>query len=400
MYRTLDGGAHWAQISANLPDAPANSIVVDPNDANTVYVAFDTGVYVTRNVNLCTDSSQNCWSVLGTGLPGAPVMQLQAFNYLNTSLLRAATYGRGIWQIPLLTAGVAESTATLSPATLTFASLAVNALSNSQNVTVANTGTITLSITSITISQNFAEQNNCTQPLLPGGTCTIQVSFAPAATGALQGVLTIFGNVPSGQATVSLSGTGLAAGNVVLSPTSLNFGSTLVGTPTAAQNITISNTGGISVNRQTSVVTGDFQISANTCGTALAPNYGCTVSVSFNPTTAGGRAGVLSISDDAGTQTVQLSDNGQAAATAVLSGASLNFSQAQTVGTKSNSQQVTLTNNGDVSLTDITIAVTGDFTAQNNCGSYLVGHASCAISVVFLPTKVGSENGVLTVNTQ
>ncbi|QNI31452.1 choice-of-anchor D domain-containing protein [Alloacidobacterium dinghuense] len=399
VYRSVDGGSHWITIQANLPNAPANSILVDPNDANTLYVALDTGVYVTRNINLCTDSSQNCWSPLGTGLPGAPVTQLQAFNYLNTSLLRASTYGRGIWEIPLLTSGVAESTATLNPSSLTFAKQVVDTQSSWQNVTVRNTGTVNLTITSITVSENFAQQNNCTQVLSPGGTCTIQVSFAPAASGPLQGVLTVFGNVSSGQITATLSGTGLAAGNIILSPTSVNFGNSLIGTSAPAQNITISNTGGINVNLQTPTITGDFQISANTCGTSLAPNSGCTVSVIFKPTVAGGRAGVFSISDDAGTQTVQLSGYGQAAATAVLSGMSLNFSQSQTVGTKSSPQQVMLTNNGDVSLTDIAITVSGDFAAQNNCGSYLVGHASCAISVVFVPTKVGSESGTLGVNT-
>jgi len=400
VYRSVDGGAQWIQIAANLPDAPANSVLVDPNDANTVYVAMDTGVYVTRDINLCTDSSQNCWSVLGTGLPGAPVTQLEAINYGTASLLRAATYGRGLWQIPLLTAGVTPTSATLSPSALTFANQAVNTTGSAQSVTVTNTGAITLTITSITVSQNFAEQDNCTQPLNPGGTCTIHVSFAPAATGELQGVLTVFGNVATGQVTATLSGTGLPAGNIVLSPTSLAFASSVIGVPSAAQNITISNTGGVSVNLQTPAVTGDFQISANTCGSSLAPNSGCTVSITFTPTAAGGRTGVFSITDDTGTQTVQLSGNGQAPATAVLSGTSLNFSQPQTVSTKSNPQQVTLSNNGDVSLTDIAITISGDFTAQNNCGSYLVGHASCVVSVVFVPTKVGPESGVLTVNTQ
>jgi Abnormal spindle-like microcephaly-assoc'd, ASPM-SPD-2-Hydin len=200
--------------------------------------------------------------------------------------------------------------------------------------------------------------------------------------------------------TASLSGAGLPAGNIVLSPTSLAFGSSVIGTHTAAQNLTISNTGGVSITLQTPVTTGDFPITANTCGTSLAPNSGCTISIAFNPTAAGGRAGVFTISDDAGTQTAQLSGNGQAAATAILSGASLNFSQPQTVGTKSGPQQVTLTNNGDISLTDIAISVTGDFTAQNNCGSFLVGHASCAVSVNFVPTKVGAGTGVLTVNTE
>jgi hypothetical protein len=400
VYRSQDGGAHWIAIDANLPDAPANSVVVDPNDANTVYVALDTGVYVTRNINVCTASSQACWTPFGTGLPNAPVIQLSAFNEGSTSLLRAATYGRGIWQIPLATAGTPVSAATLSPTSLTFTSQQVNTVSGAQTVTVTNTSPVALTITSITASPNFADQNQCTQPLAQGATCIVQVSFAPTATGPLQGVLTVFGNVAGGQVTAALSGTGLAAGNIVVLPGSINFGNSIIGTATPAQNITISNTGGVSVGLQAPVVTGDFQVSANTCGTSLAPNYGCTVSVTFTPTAAGGRSGVLSIADDDGTQTVQLSGNGQAAATAVLSGTSLNFSQPQTVGTRSNPQQVTLTNNGDISLTDISIAVSGDFTAQNNCGSFLIGHATCAITVVFVPTQVGSESGAVTVNTQ
>ena len=82
-------------------------MVVDPNDANTVYVALDTGVYVTTQVATC--ATANCWSVYGTNLPNAPVVELAAAAALLTDdgragELRAATYGRGIWQIPLLTA--------------------------------------------------------------------------------------------------------------------------------------------------------------------------------------------------------------------------------------------------------------------------------------------------------
>jgi len=60
VYRSTDGGADWLNISANLPNAPANSVVVDPNDANTVYVALDTGVYVTTVVSSCPTA--NCWN--------------------------------------------------------------------------------------------------------------------------------------------------------------------------------------------------------------------------------------------------------------------------------------------------------------------------------------------------
>jgi hypothetical protein len=398
-YSSTDGGAHWAVITSNLPNAPANSIVVDPNDANTVYIALDTGVYVTRNISLCADNLQSCWSAFGTGLPNAPVTQLLVFNYLNISQLRAATYGRGIWQVPLVTAGTLPTAATLNPGSLTFASQQVETTSSPQTVTVTNTGTHTLNITSITAGGDFSEQDNCTQPVAPGGTCSIQVSFTPAQTGLRQDVLTVFGNVPSGQVTASLSGTALAAGNMVLQPASLSFGNWLVGTTTTAQNVTISNTGGVSVSLRAFAATGDFQISANTCGTSLAPNFGCTVAITFTPTVAGPRIGVFSVTDDEGTQTVQLSGSGQAKPTAVLSTASLNFPTPQTIGTKSDSQQVTLTNNGDVSLTGIGIAVAGDYLAVNGCGQTLIGHATCAISVAYAPTQVGPESGTLTVNT-
>jgi hypothetical protein len=110
LYRSTDGGAHWTNISSNLPNAPANSVVVDPNDANTLYVALDTGVYVTTQVTTC--ATANCWSIYGTNLPNAPVVELSAASGLPTGdgrmgELRAATYGRGLWQIPLLTASTA-----------------------------------------------------------------------------------------------------------------------------------------------------------------------------------------------------------------------------------------------------------------------------------------------------
>jgi hypothetical protein len=76
VYRSVNGGASWTNISSNLPNAPANGLVIDPNDANTIYVAMDAGVYVTTQVSTCTTT--NCWSVFGAGLPNAPVTGLAA----------------------------------------------------------------------------------------------------------------------------------------------------------------------------------------------------------------------------------------------------------------------------------------------------------------------------------
>ena len=183
MYRSTDAGAHWSNISSNLPNAPANSVVVDPNDANTVYVAMDTGVYVTTQVANCT--AANCWSVYGTALPNAPVVQLAAAAGMPTGdgrsgELRAATYGRGIWQIPLLTAATsAQPGMSLSATALSFAAQAVNTVSAGQTVTVTNTGNAALTVGQVAMTGDFTETDTCTgAPIAAGSTCSVQVKFS------------------------------------------------------------------------------------------------------------------------------------------------------------------------------------------------------------------------------
>ena len=235
-----------------------------------------------------------------------------------------------------------------------------------------------------------------------GGSCTISVTFTPTATGARSATLTVYLNVSGGQVTIPLSGTGIPGGAIVLAPTSLSFPVSpnpypLIGQTTAPQNVTISNTGGVSVNLQLPTVTGDFAIVANTCSASLASNYGCTVSVAFTPTVAGQRSGVFSITDDVGTQTATLSGIGLAPATDTISPTALSF-PATVVGTASTPQAVTLSNSGGSPLTSISVSVTGDFQAVNACGNSLVGHAGCSIAVTYVPTTAGAEVGDLTID--
>ena len=92
--RTADGGATWADATGDLPQLPVNKVVVDPNDStgNTVYAANWIGVY--RTVN----GGAN-WSRVGTGLPLAMVSDL--YFEPHGKFLRIASYGRGLWELPL-----------------------------------------------------------------------------------------------------------------------------------------------------------------------------------------------------------------------------------------------------------------------------------------------------------
>ncbi|WP_446745093.1 choice-of-anchor D domain-containing protein [Silvibacterium acidisoli] len=396
VYASTDGGADWNNITSNLPDAPANSFVIDPNDANTAYVALDTGVYVTTSISSCAPPTSACWTAFGTSLPAAPVVQLATFNEGSTSVLRAATYGRGVWQTNLVTAGTTFASLTVSPMSLSFPGQAVQTASAAQSVQVTNTSNFTLNVSQIAVTGDFTETDTCAGPVAPGDACSISVSFDPTQTGTRSGTMTVYANIPTGQATVALSGEGLAASSVVLNPASLSFAQTLVGQTAQAQNVTISNEGGVPASLTSETVTGDFSISANTCVASLPAQTGCTVGISFTPTAPGNRSGALTVVDSSGTQTVPLLGIGAAPATDVLTPLSLAF-PAQVIGTNSATQTVTLTNNGDQALQLIATQVSGDFSAINSCGTSLAGHTACAITVVFTPTTIGTEAGTLIV---
>jgi hypothetical protein len=226
----------------------------------------------------------------------------------------------------------------------------------------------------------------------------VQVKFLPAAVGTRSGVLTVYGNVAGGQAMASLSGVGAPAAAIVLNPISVTYSGTSVGAVSAAQNITISNTGGFTASLQTPVVTGDFVLTANTCGATLGANSGCTVSVAFKPTASGTQTGSFNITDSVGTQTASLTGMGVLPATDALGPLSLNFA-AQQLNTASAAQQVTLTNSGDAALTLIAAQISsGDFTIVNGCGNSLNGHSACSLLVAFVPKSVGAGVGVLTLS--
>ncbi len=92
VFKTTNGGGIWTDISGNLPNIPANDVVVDPDISNTFYVATDVGVFRTIN-------GGTTWSTLVTGLPNVAVLGLKLHEPSRT--LRAATHGRSAWDLSL-----------------------------------------------------------------------------------------------------------------------------------------------------------------------------------------------------------------------------------------------------------------------------------------------------------
>jgi hypothetical protein len=215
----------------------------------------------------------------------------------------------------------------LSPTTLTFGSQNVGSSSAGQAVTLTNSGNAALPITStsLTISganyTEFSSTNNCGTSLAAGGSCTVTVTFTPAATGNRTATLAIAGVAQM----VSLSGTGANLSPIVsLSAASLAFGSQAPGTPSFNQNLTLTNTGTVDLvfgglPTLGGSNPGDFTVSGTNCEPQFAPLRGgasCTVVVNFTPQFSGARSATLTFTDNASpsTQTVTLSGTGSGAA--------------------------------------------------------------------------------------
>ncbi len=415
-YRSTNGGAAWTDITDNLPAAPANSIAVDPQGANTVYIATDAGVYYTTEVTQCARANSYCWSAFGDGLPDAPVIALSAAPAsASQQVLVAATYGRGIWQTPLWSSTNAITAASAVPANVAFSQTpAVGVSSQPIAVRLVNTGSLPMTITSISMNGDdpgdFSETDNCqsppASPIGVGSACTINVFFTPQMAGQERtAVMTAYGNIYSGQLTLDLTGTGTASmGTVTVAPNPLNFDPVEVGSTSAPVHVTVSNGGASAIPISSLSATGPFLIPAleNSCGTSsLAPKSSCAIGIEFAPTQAGTLTGLFTLADAAGTQTVELSGTGLGAPTDALNPILLSFPP--TPLGQSASLPVTITNTGDVPLTGLSLSISsvpaGQFQVSDICGTQVPAEhpGICTIDVQFVPTQVASITGKLTI---
>jgi hypothetical protein len=306
-------------------------------------------------------------------------------------------------------------TATPNPTSLTFASQFVGTASTPKAITLTNSGALALHVTNIAVSGTnsgdftLAPANTCigTPVAANGGTCTINVTFTPAAAGNNRtALITVTDDASPTTLVINLTGTGVAPA-VSLSTSGLTFPAQLVNTPSAAQSVTVTNNGSAALNITNIGISGpnsaDFALTpANTCGTPVAANGGtCTISVTFTPSGNAGRTAHVTITDNANPTTQVFAVGGTGGTpTADLNSPSLTFSN-QVLSTPSAVQTVTLTNNGGVALsvTSITIGGTNsaDFAQTNTCGTSVAAAANCTINVTFTPGALGGRSATITI---
>jgi hypothetical protein len=142
--------------------------------------------------------------------------EVRVYNVALTAAQIQADMGSPIGSANLLPA------ASLSSTNVSFGNQTTGTTSAPQSVILTNTGAVSLANNGIAISgtnsNDFAQTNNCGASITPNGSCIINVTFTPSATGARSATITISDNAPGNPHTVALSGTGLASTTLSISP--------------------------------------------------------------------------------------------------------------------------------------------------------------------------------------
>jgi len=288
---------------------PTIGITTPPNGAN--YLA---GTVVDASY-ACADALSGVATCTGTAANGAPIKTGAAG--IKTFVVHATDIAGNVATLSY-TYSVTAASFSLSPNPLAFDDETIHVPSAGQTVTLTNTSTVALPITSIALTGTnplqFSQTNSCGASVPATATCTITVVYLPTTLGAKTATLQVNAGGGAGSKSVALTGTGVDA-TYTLTPSSLACGDEVLHVPSAGQTVTLTNTGAVTLPITSIALTGTnpLQFSqTNTCGASVPMSATCTITVVYLPTTLGAKTATLQVNagGGAGSKTVALSGTG------------------------------------------------------------------------------------------
>lgn len=228
-------------------------------------------------------------------------------NWLGASVALAAALvsiscGGAMVQTNHATTGNTAASLSLNTSTVDFGSVSVGG-SKTSSITLTNSsasGGADVTFSQVTASGSGFSATTATLPIVlsPGESSSITISFAPKSAGAVTGSLSITEAGAPDPSTVSLTGTGLGAGQLGVSPAKLSFGNVAVG---SSQSKTGTLTAGSSTVKVASAAWAGqgYSVSGITFPVTVAAGQSIPFTVSFAPQTAGSAAGSISFVSNA-----------------------------------------------------------------------------------------------------
>jgi hypothetical protein len=245
------------------------------------------------------------------------------------------------------------------------------------------------------------------QPLAPGASCTLQVSYHPAAPGSHQLTIQVSGT-PGGSVSVHVTGSAVQPSALVISPSPKDYGPLLDGV-TSAQIFTVTNGGTEATGMLTTAVTGSdasqFVKSADGCdGQTLQAGGTCMLTVTFSPSgSTGDRTASLTVGGTpGGTAAAPLHGRALTPASIAFNPPANDFGTVD-VGMSVTAVDFTLTNQGGQTSGTLSTALTGDtadfVVDMNACtGQALAYLGTCTVRGHFAPRSYGPKSLTVTLS--
>lgn len=288
---------------------------------------------------------------------------------------------------------------TVDPGGLSFGTVATNdSPKQSETITNASGSDVVISLDPGNNSAFSILNDNCSGTLGDTQTCGFDVRYHPTSSGSDSSTLTVDEGAV-GTDTFSLTGSAVTNRFHFTSTPPPGFGTIAVGDTSNAKQVTFQNQTGFSADPNPQIVgpdAGDFKLTAFNpagCGSSVDGGNDCTASVTFSPSGVGSESATLQVDGDS------FGFTGTGVEPVDVQPLSIDFGDRH-VGTNSPAQPITVTNNTNQPISNVSINGNPPDYNVSGCGGQLAGHDSCTIQVVFSPNGIGQANDTLTVEGQ
>ncbi len=270
-------------------------------------------------------------------------------------------------------------------------------VSNPSSLSFGNVQTASVTISQASASGSGYTLSGLSLPttLSAGQSKTFSVQFAPQTSGSVSGNVAITSDASNPTLNVPLSGSGVTPGTLGASPSSLSFGTVLVGNNSSLQE-TLTNTGGSSVTISQANVSGSgFSVSG--VPATLAAGQSANFNVTFAPQSSGAVTGSVSIVSNASNSTLKITLSGTGATPGVLSPSSqtLSFGSVQVSGSATQSETLTNTGGTTITVSQANVSGNGFSISGLNVPLTLIAGQSFTFGTTFAPTSAGSVTGTI-----
>jgi hypothetical protein len=311
-------------LSASTPSVGVGSIASAPASLNFGNVPAATPKTVSETLTNSGDASLTItqanvsgpgFSMTGLTLPVALAAgQSATFNVTFNPQSSGAASGNlsinsngsnSTLNIPL-TANVASAgVLSTSDSSLNFGSIPVNG-NATQSETLTNSGGTTITVTQANVSGNGFSASGLNLPLTltPGQSFTFAAKFNPAGGGDATGSISVVSDASDPSVTITLAGTATVAGQLAVSPATLDFGSVTVG-QNKSLTATLTATGSSVTVSNAGTSTAEFTLSGLSLPLTLSAGKSATFTVTFKPSSSGAAAANASFTSNASNPSAQ-----------------------------------------------------------------------------------------------